>query len=50
MSDADIEAKFKAAIIQSWRVNGRARTVEQGADLAWQATKHLFNVDDDPEA
>ena len=37
-----LEERFKAAIIESYRVNGRARTVTQGAELAWQATRHLF--------
>lgn len=39
---SDLERRFKSAIIESWRVNGRARTVTQGADLAWDATRHLF--------
>ena len=40
-----VEEQFKAAIIESWRVNGRARTVTQGAEWAWQATRHLFDAD-----
>lgn len=39
----DVERRFKAAIIESYRTNGRARTVTQGADLAWEATRHLFD-------
>ena len=39
----EIEREFKKAIIESWRVNGRARTVTQGAEMAWQATRHLFD-------
>lgn len=39
-----IEAEFKAAIVRSWHDNGRARTVQQGADMAWEATRHLFKA------
>ena len=41
-----IERRFKEAIIESWRTNGRARTVTQGAEWAWQATRHLFTDED----
>ena len=44
---SDLEAAFKAAIINSYMVNGRARTVTQGAQYAWDATKHLFGSSDD---
>mgnify|MGYP001583008683 CR=1 FL=1 len=39
----ELELRFKSAIVQSYLTHGRARTVTQGAELAWQATRHLFD-------
>ena len=49
MTRDDLEAAFKAAIINSYQTNGRARTVTQGAQYAWDATKHLFGDSDDEQ-
>jgi hypothetical protein len=40
---SDLEREFKEAIIESWYVFGRAKDVTHGADMAWDATRHLFD-------
>jgi len=40
---SELERQFKEAIIGSWYANGRAKTVAHGADMAWEATRHLFD-------
>jgi hypothetical protein len=40
--DDDLREQFIEAIVASVLEHGRARTSRQGAERAWDATRHLF--------